>query len=220
MANDVILYSYFRSSAAFRVRTALQLKGISYEYRAVHLVNDGGEQNKGEYGALNPMNEVPCLVHKGNVIGQSVAIIEYLDAVWPKPRLYPADPYRAALVRQAVENVNAGIHPIQNLKVLNELEKRFGLDQAGKSEWASYWIARGFSSIEKFLAKNAGKFSIGDEVTAADLYLVPQVLNARRFSVDLDPYPTIQRVEAACLALEAFSNAHPRNQPDTPADQR
>ncbi|HEX4922633.1 MAG TPA: maleylacetoacetate isomerase [Bdellovibrionales bacterium] len=220
MANDVILYSYFRSSAAFRVRTALNLKGIPYEQRAVHLVNNGGEQYKDEYTKVNPMNEVPALVHNGRAIGQSVAIIEYLDAVWPSPRLYPADPYRAALVRQAVENVNAGVHPVQNLKVLNELERRFGLKQEGKNEWAAYWIDRGFRGIERFLSKNAGHYSVGDEVTAADLYLIPQVLNARRYNVDLTPFPTIQRVEAACMRLEAFIRAHPRNQPDTPDDQK
>jgi maleylacetoacetate isomerase len=220
MASDVVLYSYFRSSAAYRVRIALHLKNIPHEYRAIHLLNSGGEQNKQDYLKVNPMGEVPCLVHKDQPIGQSMAIVEYLDAIWPVPPLFPKDPYRAALVRQLCENINAGIHPIQNLKVLQELERRFSVDQDVKNDWAAYWIARGFIGVERMLEKTAGRYCVGNEITAADLFLVPQVVNAKRYNVDMGAFPRIQKVNDECMKLTAFIKAGPKEQPDTPADQK
>jgi maleylacetoacetate isomerase len=219
MANEqVILYSYFRSSAAYRVRTALYLKGISFEYAAIHLLNNGGEQNKNDYRQINAMGEIPSLKHGDKIIGQSLPIIEYLDAVWPAQRLIPADPYRGSLVRQFCENINSGIHPVQNLKVLQELEKRFGATTEMKNDWAAYWIKRGFDSLEKILRVTAGNYCFGNELTAADLFLVPQVFNARRYAVDLSPYPIIQKVDEACSQIQAFKKAHPMVQPDSPKD--
>jgi maleylacetoacetate isomerase len=218
MAQSVILHSYFRSSAAFRVRIALELKSIPYQYNAVHLLENGGEQNRPEYRKMNSMGEVPSFQHGDRVIGQSMAILEYMDVVWPKPRLIPEDPYLAALTRQFCENINSGIHPIQNLKVLQELEKRYAVSQEGKTDWAAYWIRRGFASLEQFLEKTSKTYCIGGEITAADLFLIPQVVNARRYNVDLTPFPNIVRIDEACSKIPAFQRAHPTRQPDTPKE--
>ncbi|MEQ1876210.1 MAG: maleylacetoacetate isomerase [Bdellovibrionia bacterium] len=216
MAADLILYNYFRSSASYRVRVALELKSVPYEYRPVHLLKD--EQNRPEFREINAMGQLPCLVHKGKVLAQSVAMIEYIEALWPKPSLFPKDPYQAGLVRQCVEIVNSGIHPLQNLKAQKQIEVRFGANQDAKNDWAAFWIREGFDSLEKFLAPHAGKYSIGDEVTAGDLFVLPQIVNARRFKVDLTPYPTLRKVEEACLKLPAFQKSHPDQQPDTPKE--
>jgi maleylacetoacetate isomerase len=211
---DLILYNYFRSSASYRVRIALELKNLKYEYRAVQLIKDGGEHNQASYRELNPMGEVALLIHKGARVGQSMAILLYLDDCYPTPPLFPKDPLAKAQVVQFCENINSGIHPIQNLKVLQELEKRFGIDQTGKDSWAGHWIQEGFKSLEKILKQSAGKYCFGNEVTAADCYLVPQFLNAHRFKLDVSPFPNISRICEAALATEAFKKAHPDHQPD------
>lgn len=216
MAAEVILYNYFRSSASYRVRIALDLKNVPYEYKAIHLLKD--EQLSPEFRKLNSMGQLPCLVHKGKVLAQSVAMIEYIETIWPSPRLYPADPYQAGLVRQACEIVNSGIHPLQNMKAAKEIEKRFGADQNAKNDWAAFWIREGFDGLEKLLKLHSGKYSIGDEITAADLFVVPQVLNAKRYNVDLAPYPTISKIADACAKVPAFQKSHPTQQPDTPKD--
>jgi maleylacetoacetate isomerase len=215
MAAEVILYNYFRSSASYRVRIALELKNIPYDYRPIHLLK--GEQLTPEFREINAMGQLPCLSHKGKILAQSMAMIEYIDAEWPKPRLFPEDHYQAGLVRQCCENVNSGIHPLQNLKALGEIEKRFGADQKAKNDWAAFWIREGFEGLERFLKLHSGRYSIGDGVTAADLFVVPQVLNAKRFQVDLSPFPTIAKVFDSCMKLPAFDKAHPERQPDTPA---
>lgn len=216
------LYSYFRSSASYRVRIALQHKSVAYDYVPVHLLADGGQQFTASYRSLNPMSELPSLVVRGAdgaevALAQSVAILEYLEETVPEPALLPRDPVARARVRQLVESVNSSIQPVQNLKVLKKLGADFGLDRDGQAGWARYWIERGFTGLEALLARVAGAHAFGDAVTLADVVLVPQVYNARRFGCDMAPFPEIARVAAAAEALPAFRTAHPDAQPDTPA---
>jgi maleylacetoacetate isomerase len=214
--NEFVLYSYFRSSASYRVRIALNLKDIAYAYRAIHLLNNGGEQNTEDFRKLNPSGEVPTLLHNGKALAQSMAILDYLDHVAPAPRLFPEDPYRRALVIQACEIVNSGVQPVHNLKVLQALEDRFDADQKRKNDWAAHWITKGLDSLEAFLKPHAGDFSFGHEVSAADCFLMPQLVNADRFQVSLAPYPTLSRIRANCEKLDPFKRAAPNVQPDTP----
>jgi maleylpyruvate isomerase len=218
-----VLHGYWRSSASWRVRIALAWKGLAYAQRPVHLVKDGGEHRKDAYRALNPMGEVPLLVVAGGApdggelrLTQSVAICEYLEEQYPAPALLPAHPADRARVRALVEVVNSGIHPVQNLKVLQRIEADFGAAQEGRVAWARGWIARGFEGLEGHLAATAGRHAFGDAVTLADVFIVPQVYNAHRFGVDMAPFPTIARIAHAAAALPAFAAAHPDRQPDAP----
>jgi len=213
----IILYSYFRSSASYRARIALYLKKIPFEYRAVNLMSDGGEQYKGDYWKYNPMKELPCLVDGERRIAQSMAILQYVDEKWSEPRLFPKENFEKSKVIQFCENINAGIQPLQNLKVLKELEKRFKADQAAKEEWMVHWISRGLESLELMLAETSKDFCFGNSLTAADVLLVPQVYNARRYKVDLSKLPNLVRVDKNCCELEAFKKAHPSAQPDSVA---
>ncbi|PKN59048.1 MAG: maleylacetoacetate isomerase, partial [Deltaproteobacteria bacterium HGW-Deltaproteobacteria-14] len=177
------LYSYFRSSASYRVRIALQHKGVAYDYVPIHLLEGGGQQFTARYRALNPMSELPTLVVRGAdgtevALAQSVAILEYLEETVPEPALLPRDAVARARVRQLVESVNSSIQPVQNLKVLKKLGADFGLDRDGQSAWGRYWIERGFTGVEALLAGAAGVHAFGDAVTLADVVLVPQVYNA------------------------------------------
>ncbi len=214
--SEFVLYTYFRSSASYRVRCAFYLKGLSYEARPVHLVNNGGEQYAASYAALNPSREVPTLVHKGHVIGQSIAILDYLDQVAPTPRIFPVDPAKRALVFQACEIINSGAQPLGNLRVQKQLVERFGATDTQKEEWTKYWIQYGLETLEAFLKPHAGRFSIGDEVTAADCCLMPHMYNADRFKVPTEPYPTLRRIYATCSEMEAFKKASPSQQSDAP----
>ena len=213
---EFTLYSYFRSSASYRVRIALNLKGIEFEYKAVHLLNDGGEQHKDEYRKLNPSREVPTLIHNGKVLAQSMAIIDYLDRVKPTPRLFPEDPYQRALVVQACEILNSGAQPVHNLRVLQELGKRFGADQEAKDAWAAHWITYGCEAMEAMVKPHAGTHCFGNTPSAADCFLVPHLANAKRFKVDLAAFPTLARI-SAIMSEAAFKKAAPDVQPDTPA---
>lgn len=215
---DFVLHNYFRSSTSHRVRIALAIKAIPYEYRPVNLLS--GDQFNASYNAINPSAEVPTLVHCGREIGQSMAIIEYLDAIEPKKRLFPSDPYKGALVRQFCETINSGIHSYQNRKTLVYLEKECGLSEEKRQAWLSEWVGRGLQSLEAQLKKHAGKFCFGDEITAADVFLVPQMVSAQRFNIALAQYPTAVAIEARCQELPEFQIAHPFRQPDTPADLR
>ncbi|MGE3146905.1 MAG: maleylacetoacetate isomerase [Pseudorhodoplanes sp.] len=207
------LYTYFRSSAAFRVRIALNLKGISYEPVAIHLTKDGGRQRSPEYRAINPNMRVPALaLSTGEVLTQSLAIIEYLDEVYPDPPLLPADDIERAQVRAAAQLVACDIHPLNNTSTLNYLKGPLQQDQAAVDAWYRYWVENGFAALETML--RPGPYAFGSRVTVADLCLVPQVFNARRFKADLSAFPKIAAVEAACLKLPAFDKARPENQPD------
>jgi maleylpyruvate isomerase len=213
------LYTYFRSSASFRVRIALNLKGIPAEHHYVHLLRDGGEQHGEAYRRLNPEQLVPTLVDDGHVLTQSLAIMEYLEETHPEPPLLPASPLARARVRALALAVACDVHPIDNLRVLQYLSRVLEVDQAARDDWYRHWIRTGLESIERRLANDAetGVFCHGDTPTMADCCLVPQLFNARRVALDLAPYPTINRIEAACLALPAFDHARPEKQGDAAA---
>ncbi|EGT3628698.1 maleylacetoacetate isomerase [Shewanella sp. SP2S2-4] len=212
------LYGYWRSSAAYRVRIALNLKGISAEQLSVHLVRDGGEQHKAAYSALNPLELVPTLTLDdeldADALSQSLAIIEYLDEIHPQSPLLPASALERAHVRAMALTVACEIHPLNNLRVLQYLTQTLGVDEAAKNTWYHHWVASGFAALETLLVRHSGRYCFGDTVTLADLCLVPQVYNAQRFNVDLTPYPNIMRVWAECNQLEAFADAAPERQAD------
>jgi len=212
------LYTYWRSSAAYRIRIALNLKGLDYEARPVSLVNEGGEHLKPGYRAVSPQGQLPTLVDGDFVVRQSMAILEYLEETRPTPALLPADPRHRARVRELALAVSTDIHPLGNLRVLKEIEGRFGADQAAKAAWCRRWIGQGFDGLEALLAQGPrGTFCWGDAPTIADACLVPQYYNAVRWELDLGPYPLIRHVVANCQALEAFQKAAPEVQPDAPA---
>ncbi len=207
------LYTYFRSSAAYRVRIALNLKGLDYDAVPVHLVKEGGQQKKPEYLALNPQGLVPALEVDGQVLTQSLAIMEYLDETHPNPPLLPADPLGRARVRAIAQAIACDIHPINNLRVLQYLGGRLGVDQDGKDAWYRHWIQTGLAAVEDMLS-GEGAFCHGDQPGLADCCLVPQVFNARRFKCDLSVLPKITAITQRCEALDAFTRAAPENQPD------
>jgi maleylacetoacetate isomerase len=213
---EFALYGYFRSSAAFRARIALNLKGIAAEAKSVHLLRSGGEQHGADYKALNPQELVPTLVHDGHVIGQSLAIIEYLDEIRPEPPLLPKEPLARARVRGIAYAIACDIHPLNNLRVLLYLRDRFALDEPARAEWQRNWMAKGFSALETLLSGSdeTGLYCHGDAPTLADICLIPQLANARRVDLDLSPYPTLMRIETQALANPAFEAALPKNQPD------
>jgi maleylpyruvate isomerase len=209
----VKLYSFFRSSAAYRVRIALNLKGIGYETQSVHLVKDGGHNKRPEYRAVNPQMRVPALVTTaGDVLIQSLAIIEYLDETHPQPPLLPKDPLARARVRALAELIACDIHPLNNTSALRYLKNNMTQQQAAIDEWYRHWVTTGFEALEELIA--LGPFACGSEITMADLCLVPQVYNARRLNVPLERFPKIVGVDRACLAVAAFDRARPENQPD------
>ena len=210
------LYSYWRSSAAYRVRIALHLKGIGHDVRPVHLVRGGGEQNSPEYLAINPQGLVPVLADEGLVVNQSMAIIEYLEEKWPEPPLLPPDTAARARVRSLALMVACDIHPLNNSRVQNYLRRDLGVSEAAGLGWYRHWVAAGFEAIETRLAREpeTGRFCHGERPGLADVCLVPQVYNAERFECDLSPYPQIRRINAACLELDAFRRAMPEAQPD------
>jgi maleylacetoacetate isomerase len=216
MSADFALYGYFRSSAAFRTRIALNLKGITPELRFVHLRRDGGEQHKPEFEAINPQKLIPALVHDGHTITQSLAIIEYLDEIVPEPPLLPKDPFGRARVREIADAIACDIHPIANLRVNQYLERQLGADAKAQIRWQRHWIRVGFDALETMLArsKDTGRYCHGDTPTLADICLIPQMANARRVELDLSPWPTLVRIEARALTHPAFDAALPKNQPD------
>lgn len=209
------LYTYFRSSAAYRVRIALNLKGLKADYHYVHLVKNGGEQHRPEYLALNPQGRVPTLVDEGQVLTQSLAIIEYLDETHPEPPLLPKDALGRARARALAQVVACDIHPVNNQRILKYLEQELHADEAARNRWYRHWVEDGFVALEKLLDNPAtGKFCHGNQPTLADVCLVPQVFNANRFSVDLAPFPAVARINEHCLTLKAFADAAPEKQQD------
>lgn len=213
---DFTFYGYFRSSAAFRARIALNLKGIKPELRFVHLLKDGGQQHGAEYKALNPQELIPALVHDGHTITQSLAIVEYLDEIVPEPAILPRDAAGRARVRSIAYQIACDIHPVNNLRVNQYLKSTFGADADAQAAWQRHWIALGFAALETMLARDpqTGKFCHGDTPTIADICLIPQMANAQRVNLDLSLYPALMRIEAHALATPAFDAALPKNQPD------
>jgi maleylacetoacetate isomerase len=210
------LYTYFRSSAAYRVRIALNLKGLAVEALPVHLLKDGGQQRQDAYRQINPSALVPTYQDERITLTQSMAIIEYLDERYPAVPLLPTDLPGRARVRELAQIIGCDIHPVNNLRVLRYLVDELGLDEAQKGAWIRHWIGEGLASLEAHLARDpaAGPFCHGGAPTIADCFLVPQVFNAQRFGVELDAYPNIARINGLCVDLPAFQAAHPALQAD------
>ena len=207
------LYSFFRSSAAYRVRIALNVKGVPYETISVNL--PGAAHHAPEFRALNPQATIPTLDDDGTVLWQSLAIIEYLDARYPSPRLIPVEPVARARVQALAQLIACEIHPLNNLRVLKYLRGELKLDEAAVAKWYSHWIAEAFGPLETLVLKlGGGRYCFGDSLSLADVCLVPQIYNARRFSCDLAPYPTLVRIADGLSAEPAFAAAAPERQPD------
>ena len=212
-----VLYDYWRSTASYRVRIALNLKGIAYRQEPVNLVLDGGQQHQAEYRALNPQGLVPVLVHDGQVLSQSLAICEYLEEQFPQPALLPADPALRARVRAVALTVACDIHPLNNLRVQQYLKSGHGQGGDAVGRWMNHWMTVGFAAIEETLVASdtTGLCCFGDEPGLADCFLIPQVYNADRFDSDMSPFPTIMNITRYCRALPQFSAAAPESQPDS-----
>lgn len=208
------LYTYWRSSAAYRVRIALAHKELTAHQIPVHLLKDGGQQKAAPYRELNPAMLVPTLQHNALTLNQSLAIIEYLDATFRQQPLLPSEPAKAALVRALALDIACDIHPLNNLRVLQYLTGTLGLSDQQKSDWILHWLGEGFSALEQRLSQTAGLYACGDAVTLADLCLVPQVYNALRFQLDMTPFPTVARIYQQCMTLPAFIAAAPEQQAD------
>ena len=211
------LYGFWRSSATWRVRIGLAHKGLEVDYQPVDLLKDGGEQNQDPYGTVNPLRQVPVLeVAEGGRtvrLTQSIAILEYLDERYPEPPILPKDLLLRTQARRIAEIVNAGIQPLQNTSVQRFVREELKGDEKA---WTKYWVTRGLFALEAAVAESAGRFAVGDHVTIADACIAPQLYFASRFSIDLTPYPTLTRVDAACAELPAFQRAHATAQPDAP----
>ncbi|KAL1513687.1 hypothetical protein ABEB36_003064 [Hypothenemus hampei] len=208
----IILYSYWRSSCSWRVRIALNLKEIPHEIKPVSLIKGGGEHHSNDFREINPMEQVPALHIDGVTLIESFSILQYLEDTRVHRNLLPSDPIKRAKVREICEVIVSGIQPLQNLCVL------IHVGEEKKDEWAKHWINRGFRGVEKLLGASAGKYCVGDEITLADCCLIPQVFNARRFHVDLRPFPIILRIDRELERHPAFVAAHPSNQPDCPPE--
>ncbi|MCC5791575.1 MAG: maleylacetoacetate isomerase [Legionellaceae bacterium] len=205
------LYDYFRSSASYRVRIALNLKNIAYERSEVHLLKDGGEQHTARYQQCNPQKLVPCLETDAVHLSQSIAIIEYLEERYPEPALLPRSRMQRALARSMAQLISCDVHPLNNLRVLNYLKHHFHADETAIADWYRHWIEEGFSALERQLKQHQSQpeFCVGEQVSIADVCLVPQVYNARRFKVDMQAFPRIEQIDAACRGLPAFMQAAP-----------
>ena len=210
------LYNYFRSSASFRVRIALALKGLDYEYVPVHLLKEGGQQFAADFTAMNPAALVPVLDDDGIVLTQSLAIIEYLDETRPQPPLLPTDAVGRARVRALALAIACEIHPLNNLRVLGYLSKTLGVSEEQRNTWYRHWVETGLAMLETMLARDprTGSCCHGDTPTLADVCLVPQIFNAQRFKARLDHVPTVTRIHEHCLTLPAFAQSVPALQPD------
>lgn len=208
------LHGYWRSSAAYRVRIALNLKGLQVEHCPVHLVNNGGEQHRAAYQLLNPAELIPTLEDGELSLNQSLAIIQYLEDSYPQTSLYPKDSAQKAAVMAFALDIACDIHPLNNLRVLQYLTGPLALSETQKMQWIKHWLAEGFIALEKRLQVSAGRYCFGDTITVADLCLVPQVYNALRFQLDMKDYPLISAIYQRCNELEAFQNAAPEQQAD------
>ncbi len=210
------LYTYYRSSSAYRVRIALNLKHLDYEAYPIHLLKNQGENWRPEYLAINPQGLIPALEDQGKVFIQSSAIIEYLEETYPNPSILPTSSTARAYVRALAQIIACEIHPLNNLRVLNYLIESFDCSDSQKRDWYRYWVYEGFTAIEKFIEthNHKGKFCYRDNPTIADIFLIPQVYNANRFECDMNKFPHIKKINEECLSLEEFSAAVPKNQAD------
>lgn len=220
MSDDLVLYDYWRSSAAYRVRIALNLKGLQYLQHSIHLIKDGGQQHQADYVKLNPQHLIPTLIHAGQAIPQSLAIIEYLEECFPEPALLPTAPLAKARCRAMAQLIACDVHPLNNLRILQYLDNELAVSAEQKSAWYAEWIARGFAAYETLLERREangfeqGPYSCGNTPSIADCCLLPQVYNARRFECDLNPYPRLLEVVAALEAHPAVAAALPERQAD------
>mgnify|MGYP006138866269 CR=1 FL=1 len=208
------LYGYWRSSAAYRVRIAMHLKGLAFESIPVHLVKDGGQQHSEDYVELNPNHLVPTFIDEDVKLNQSIAIIDYIEQKYPEVALYPNELASKAIVQAMALDIACEVHPINNLRVQQYLVNNLAVDDKQKQAWVNDWISLGFNAFEKTLAQHSGKYCYKDQITVADLCLIPQVYNAQRFGIDMTLYPNICRVVDNCLAHPAFIAALPENQAD------
>lgn len=211
------LYGYYRSSASYRLRIILNTKGIDWEYRSVRLTE--GEQSSDAFRAMNPIGLVPVLDTGEAVLAQSPAIAEFLEEQYPQPPLLPADALGRARIREMMHTIGCEIHPLQNFGVLRHIREAYSLDDEAVLDWCRKWIDRGFSAFETLARDRSagGRYSFGDSFTLADVWLLPQLYNARRFELDLTPYPTIVAIDDHCQTLDSVAAAHPSRQPDAPA---
>ena len=208
------LYSYWRSTAAYRVRIALNIKRLECEYKAIHLVKDGGEHHQDKYKSINPQSLVPALAtDDGQIITQSLAIIDYLEDTFPQHTLYPQNPVQKAQAKAIALSIACDIHPLNNLRVLKYL-KNHDWQQSQIDQWYAHWIHQGFQAIEQQLSTSAGQYCFANQITVADIFLVAQVYNANRFKVGIDAYSLINKINDNCLKLHVFIDAAPENQPD------
>lgn len=210
------LYSYYRSSASYRVRIILNYKNISYKTIPVHLLNNGGEQNLENYQKINELQQVPSLLHNGEVITQSMAIAQYLEAIYPEPALIPTKALNKAYVLQICEIINASIQPLHNLSVLQKLKKDFLSSDADTANWCKFWITKGLKALEKQLSKQAGRFALGDNLSLADVFIIPQLYSAKRYDINFKDFPLLKQINNNANLLEAFIKAHPAKQIDSP----
>lgn len=208
------LYGYWRSSAAYRVRIALHLKQIPFESTSVHLVKNGGEQHSPSYKKLNPTELVPTLVDGDFTLSQSIAIIDYLDAKYPDVSVYPKTIKEAAKVKAMAFDIACEVHPLNNLRVQQYLTSQLDATDEQKRNWMDHWMSKGFEAFEEQIHSTVGQYCFGDSVTMADICLIPQIYNAKRFGIDLSPYPNILKVVDSCAQHPAFIAAAPENQPD------
>jgi maleylpyruvate isomerase len=210
------LYGYWRSTAAYRVRLALNIKQVCYSQQSVHLVKDGGQQHQPEYQSINPQGLVPTLVDGNIVIGQSLAILEYIEEKYPQHPLLSSDVAERALVRQLCQIIACDLHPLNNLRVLQYLSNQLKVSDSEKSQWYHHWLAQGFAAFDKLVAKcdSNGPYCLGGELSMADVCLIPQIYNADRFDFSMDAYPRLQEINQNCLKLVRFQDAIPENQPD------
>jgi len=214
MPKKLTLYNYFRSSASYRVRIALNIKGLDYDYKPVHLLNNGGEQHLEPFKSKNPMRQVPSLGYQGMVINQSMAIIIFLEDNFPEPSLFGDNLYEKAKIIEFCEIINSGIQGFQNLSILQYLDNNLKLSPEQKKEWLNNWIHKGLESLESMVSEGSQFFAL-EQMTAAECFLIPQLFSSRRVGIDLDKYPKLLAIEENCQELAPIISAHPKNQPDS-----